>query len=224
MEATGLENLLYDWGILADDVVIHDNNPNNISDAKDLLLSAFDSTHPITQQFIRNQIKVAFGISRSVRVNPMRATDESLTVTRLIGTQSEQAWGERSYKTVPFRNNTGIDLPGKLIGFGVASERVSAKDKDLPYRVQAGRVVAYGCSDFISNNRLGNEGNLTLVLASINWLTGQGSLLSVPARPIQKFQLTLNQSELERLRYSLLFVLPCAAGLLGLVVYWTRRH
>jgi len=222
-EATGLENLLYDWGVLADDVVVFDLDAANISDTNDLILSAFDEKHPITQQFINNQIKVRFGVSRSVRVNPSRVNDESLTVTRLIGTNSETAWGERSYKT-RFIYNPGFDMPSKLLGFAVASERVSAKDKSLPYTVQAGRLVAFGCTDFISNNRLGNEGNLTLVLSSINWLVGRDTQLNVAARPIEKFQLTLNQQELLRLRYTLLFALPGAAALLGLIVYWTRRR
>jgi hypothetical protein len=223
-EATGLENLLYDWGILADDVVVKDINPASINDTEDLILNAFSEKHEISKYFLDNQIKVRFGAARSVRVNPSRASDESLTVTPLIGTNSRTAWGERSY-TIRFMYNPGIDMPYNLLGFGVASERVSAKDKKLPYSVQAGRVVAYACSDFISNNRLSNDGNFALVLSSINWLVGGGTQLNnVPARPIQKFQLNLNQQELLRLRYSLLLILPSAAALLGLIVYWTRRR
>lgn len=222
-EATGLENLLYDWGILADDVVVKDLNPASINDTEDLILNAFSEKHEISKLFFDNQIKVRFGTARSVRVNPSRASDESLTVTRLIGTDSKTAWGERSYK-IKFVYNPGIDMPYDLLGFGVASERVSAKDKSLPYTVQAGRVVAFGCSDFISNNRLSNDGNFPLVLSSVNWLVGRGPMLTVPPRPIEKFQLNLNQQELLRLRYSLLLILPAAAGLLGLIVYWTRRR
>jgi hypothetical protein len=108
--------------------------------------------------------------------------------------------------------NPGIDMNYDLLGFGVASERVSAKDKTLHYSVQAGRVVAYASTDFISNNRLSNDGNFALVLSTINWLVGGGTQLDVPARPIQKFQLNLNQQELLRLRYSLLLILPSAAA------------
>ena len=225
MEAIGLENLLYDWGILADDVFVRDLNPNSISDTEDLIIDFFEENHEISKMFATNGLKIRFGASRSVRVNPSRIADESLSVTRLAGTRSELAWGERSYKTIPYRYNAGVDLPGKQIGFAVASKRVSAKDKNLQaYSVQTGRVVAFSCADFISNNRLSSDGgNLTFVLSTINWLTGRGGQLTVAARPIQKFQLTLNQRELERLRYSLLGVLPALAGLLALIVYWTRR-
>jgi len=222
-EATGLENLFYDWGVLVDDVMVYDTDSANISDTNDLILNSYDPKHSITQPFINNQIKVRFGVSRSVRVNPSRTNDESLSVTRLIGTSSETAWGERSYRT-RFHYDPGVDMPAKALGFAVASERVKAKDKNLPYTVQAGRLVVFACSDFISNNRLGNLGNLSLVLSSTNWLVGRGAQLNVAARPIEKFQLTLNQRELLRLRYSLFFALPTAAALLGLIVYWTRRR
>jgi hypothetical protein len=222
-EATGLGDLLFDWGIIADDVVVYDMDAASISDTNDLILSSFNDKHPITQPFISNQIKVRFGVSRSVRVNPSRSNDESLTVTRLIGTTSETAWGERNYRT-GFVYDRGIDMPSKALGFAVASERVTAKDKSLPYSVQAGRLVVFSCADFITNDRLGNEGNLTLVLSSINWLVGRDAQLNVAARPIEKFQLTLSQRELLRLRYSLLFGLPGAVALLGLIVFWTRRR
>jgi hypothetical protein len=165
---------------------------------------------------------VRFGYSRSVRVNPSRVRDETLTATRLIGT-AKTAWGERSYGRAA-QYNPGIDMPADVLGLAVASERVTAKDKTLSFSVPAGRMVTFGCADFISNDRLGSYGNLTLVLSTLNWLVDRGALLNVPARPIQKFQLALNQQELQRLRNSLLFALPTAAGLLGLIVYWTRRR
>ncbi len=41
--------------------------------------------------------------------------------------------------------------------------------------------------------------------------------------PIERFQLALSQQELTRLRYSLLFIVPGAVALLGIMVYWSRR-
>ncbi len=47
---------------------------------------------------------------------------------------------------------------------------------------------------------------------------------NIPARPIERFQLSLSAGELAKLRYSLLLALPGVAALLGLIVYWTRRR
>ncbi len=48
--------------------------------------------------------------------------------------------------------------------------------------------------------------------------------LNIPARPIQRFKLSLSQEELTRLRLGLLLVVPGVIALLGLIVYWTRRN
>ncbi|MFT3783015.1 MAG: GldG family protein [Nibricoccus sp.] len=226
LEPTGLEDLLFDWGLRADDVLVRDVDPSNISDTQDLILTAFSDKHPITQPFISNQIKVRFGASRSISINPMRAADESLSAVRLIGTDSKFAWGEIGYRNrnAPYRYDLGIDLPPSRLGFGFAAERVSPKDKNLDYTVRAGKLVVYGCDDFVSNNRLANDGNLMLIISSINWLAGDNGSTNILPRPILKYQLTLSQKELEQLRYSLLFALPLAATLLGLIVYWTRRR
>ena len=68
---------------------------------------------------------------------------------------------------------------------------------------------------------------VTLVLVflnAVNWAVARDTQLNVPARPIERFQLSLNQRELTRLRYSLMVALPAAAALLGLLVYWSRRN
>lgn len=222
--ASGLEDLLYEWGILADDVLIHDANAASITDSRELMLRLYDPKHEIVKQLVAGQLPVRFGASRSVRVNPSKQADGSLEVTRLIGTSST-AWGERSYLLRrDAEYNPGVDIAGAVLGVAVASERVTAKDKDLPFSVPPGRVVTFGCADFISNNRINSLGNFTLTLSTINWLVDRSSQLDVRTRPIRKFQLSLSQQELLRLRYTLLFALPGAAGLLGLIVYWTRRR
>jgi ABC-type uncharacterized transport system involved in gliding motility auxiliary subunit len=84
-------------------------------------------------------------------------------------------------------------------------------------------LVVFGNTDLISNNRIGNFGNQSIMLNAVNWCLDRDTQLNIPARPIERFQLTLSQQDLSRLRYSLLLALPGAAALLGLLVYWTRR-
>ena len=219
--ANGLDNLLYDWGALGDDVIIYDLGPDGQNESGDLILRTF-AAHPVMQTLINNQVPVRFGLSRSVRVNPSRADDPGLLVTRLIGT-SASAWGERSYRQRRMPEfNTGVDMPGPVLGLAVASERVTAK-ANLPFSVRGGRMLTIGCADFVANNRIGALGNLTLALSGVNWLVDRDAQLNIPARPIEKFQLALSQQELSRLRYTLLFALPLVAAVLGLIVYWTRR-
>lgn len=217
----GLGDLLYDWGILADRVYIHDPGSASQNDTGELVLKSF-LPHPITQPLIDQNQAVIFGAARSVRLNPSKLSDESLIVKRIIGT-AESAWGERDFRQSPARFDPNVDLIGKFLGAAVASERVGAK-AELNFSVPRGRLVVFGCADFIVNNRISAGGNFSLALASVNWLVDRDTQLNIAPRPIEKFQLALSQQELLRLRYSLLFGLPSGVGLLGLLVYWTRRR
>ncbi|HSI08469.1 MAG: GldG family protein [Rariglobus sp.] len=228
---TGLDDLFFDWGILVDDVLIYDRSTAGQSETGDLILPALNDKHDLTKSLLAYKIPLRFGPSRSVRPDPGRTLDNNLLVTQLVAT-SEQAWGEVNYRqrAVPVFD-TGIDLAGspRLIVV-TASERRSARkikvtdaDKDI-FSIPSGRLVAYGSADWIANGRLGVIGNLSFFMSAVNWTTGRDIELNVPSRPISKFQLSLTAQQIQRLRFSLLFVLPGVAALLGTVVYWTRRN
>ena len=113
--------------------------------------------------------------------------------------------------------------PRDHLGVVVASERVSVRD-NLPFSVRGGRVVVFGTGELIANDRIALEANENIFLSAVNWTVDRDSQFNIPARPIERFQLSLSAGELTRLRYSLLLALPSAAALLGLIVYWTRRR
>ncbi|HRI82985.1 MAG TPA: GldG family protein [Opitutaceae bacterium] len=225
----GLDDLLYDWGVLVDDVVIYDTNPESYSDTGDFILRNF-SRHAITQTLIDYRLTLRLGLCRSVRPDPGRAANDELLVTTLAASYPT-AWGETGYRLQRMPEyNPGIDLkglpnmpPANRLGIIVASERVQTRD-NLPFSVRGGRLVAIGTGDMVTNQRIASEGNFALFLNAVNWTVERDTQLNIPARPIQRFQLSLNQLELTRLRFSLLLVLPAIAAALGLFVYWSRRN
>lgn len=216
----GLENLLFDWGTIVYDDVIYDANPQDQDESGNLRLRFF-LPHPITQNLISNSLPVIVGPTRTIGDELGRASDDGLTVRRLIAT-SDTAWGERSYRLqLPPQYTPGVDLHGQL-GVLVVSERV--KPANLPLSVRGGRLAVFGTADLVTNNRIINVGNLNLFLATVNWCVDRDTQVNIPARPIERFQLTLSQEELGRLRLGLLFIVPGAVALLGLLVYLTRRR
>ena len=218
---TGLDDLFFDWGVLVDDVLVYDQGSSGQNETGDLILPAL-AEHEITHSLLSYKIPLRFGLSRSVRPDPGRTLDTNLEVKPLVAT-SEQAWGERNYRERGAATyNVGVDLPGRIIVV-TASERRTARS-NLPFTVPGGRLVTFGSADWVANGRLGVIGNLMFFMAAVNWTTDRDIDLNVPARPIDKFQLALTQQQLERLRYSLILVLPGLAAILGFVVYWTRRN
>ena len=219
----GLDELLLDWGARAEDALLVDPNPQEFAEGGDLILRRF-ATHPITKLLVDNQITLLAGRVRVVRPDPRRAPDPTLKVTDLIGA-SPTAWGERTFRdTETAQYDPGVDIKGTAtapsLPVAVVSERVTAAD--LPFSVRGGRLIALGTADIFGNNRL-DGGNLVLARNSINWATERDTQLNIPPRPVAKFQLSLSQTELYKLRLALLLIVPGAVALLGLCVYWSRR-
>jgi len=223
----GLDDLLYDWGLVADDVIVLEPNPEHVTESNELRISAF-APHPITQSLIDNQFAAYFGLTRVVRPDPGRPLDNALQVSVLAAT-SPTAWGERDYRATSVTYNPGIDLTGlagfdppNRLGVVVASERITPP-KDLPFSVRGGRLVLFGNADFAANARIVAPGNLALALNTIEWCVDRDVQLNTLPRPIERYQINLSQADLSKLRISLLIVLPGLAAIFGVIVYWTRR-
>jgi hypothetical protein len=229
--SSGLEDLLLDWGVLVDDDLVLDTNPQSISDNNDLVIMAFAEGHPITQTMISYNKSLRIGRTRTVRPDPGRSLGNGVSTVTLAAT-STTAWGEVSYNDLSRLPtfNRGIDIaplpgmePKDRLGVAVASERLAVRD-NLPFSVRGGRLVVFGSGDMLVNNRIVNGGNLEIFLKSVDWTVDRDTQLNIPARPIERFQLSLSADVFLNLRYALLFALPGAAALLGLMVYWARRR
>lgn len=223
----GLDDLLYDWGLVADDVLVLDTDPANFTEAGELRINAF-LPHPITQSLIDNQYAAYLGNTRVVRPDPGRPLDNALRV-EVIGATAETAWGESDYRATNASYDPRFDLKGlagfepkNRLGVIVASERVTPP-KDLPFSVRGGRLVLFGNANFAANARIVARGNLTLAINAIEWCIDRDVQINTVPRPIERYQINLSKADLSKLRISLLVILPGLAALFGVVVYWTRR-
>ncbi|MBI5693847.1 MAG: GldG family protein [Verrucomicrobia bacterium] len=225
--ALGLDDLLLDWGVLVHDDWICDTGAENVSENGDLLIRAY-AQHPITKTLLEYAAHLSLGAARTVIPDPGRSLGGGLSTVTLAAT-SLTAWGERSLRAgslprydpgIDTRPIPGMDPPDRL-GIAVASERLGVRD-NLPFSVRGGKLVVFGTGDLIANSRV-DRGNLAIFLNAVNWTVDRDRQLSIPPRPVERFQLTLSAADFTRLRYTLLLVLPGSTLLLGLLVYWTRR-
>lgn len=215
----GMNELFYDWGILADDMTVEDGGPDFRAQGGDFIIRRF-AEHPITELLIDYQITALFGQPRPVRTDPGSLNDPRLKVTQIIGT-SDQSWGERDYRTqdkIVF--DAGSDLKGPV---SIAAVSTRSADTELGISIPGGRFVVFGNSDFITNNRLRAFGNRTLLFNSINWALTKNSLLNIATRPLESYQVVMSERDLNRL---LLYygAIPGATALLGIFIFLLRRR
>ena len=226
---SGLESLLSDWAVIVDDDLLCDKAPANTTEDGDMVIKDF-TPHTFAQVMRDEKDGLRIGPARTVRPDPARAAGNDL-LTTTVAASSKTAWGEVSFYGLRGTRsfNAGVDIgprpdmdPPDRLGIAVASERVAARD-NLPFSVPGGRLVVVGTGDLISNARIATIGVLDFLLGAVNWTVNRDTQLNIPARPIERFQLSLSTSDLYKLRICLLLVVPGIAALLGIIVYWTRR-
>ena len=215
----GMEELFYDWGILADDMVVEDIGPDFRAQGGDLIIRRF-AAHPITKLLVDYQVTALFGRPRPMRTDPGSLKDPRLKVTQIIGT-SDQSWAESDYRTEdPIKFDEERDLKGPI---PIASVSTRTAGTGLGINIPGGRFVAFGNSDFITNNRLRAFGNRTLFFNSMNWALAKNSMLNIATRPLESYQVVMSTRDLNR---TLIYyaILPSATALLGLLIYLIRRY
>ena len=215
----GMEDLFYDWGILADDMAVLDDGPDYRAQGGDLIIRRF-AEHPITKLLVDYQITSLFGQPCPVRTDPAALRDPRLKVDQIIGT-SEQSWAERDYRTQhPPKYDAERDLKGPV---SIAAVSTRSAGTELGITIPGGRFVVFGNSDFITNNRLRAFGNRSIFYNSLNWALSRNNMLNIATRPLQSYQVVMSEYDLNRSLYYYALI-PSATALLGIFIYIIRRH
>ncbi|MCC7353391.1 MAG: GldG family protein [Anaerolineae bacterium] len=207
---TGLDDVLARWGVTLRNDAIIDPASSFYGDVATPLVSRYNF-HTITKDL--GGLSTFFPLARSISAT-LSLTDT--TVTTLIQT-SANAWGETDLQNPQASLDPAKDSKGPLV-LAVAVEKTEEK---------SGRLVAFGDSDFASDNALsvrGTVGNPDLFRNAINWLAEEESLIAIgPKSPEQRTIRPLTDSDKSLLFYSTVIILPLAVLLAGCIVWWNRR-
>lgn len=215
----GMDDLFFDWGVLVEDTIVVDAGADFRLQGGDLIIRRF-AEHPITQLLIDYQITALFGQPRTVRIDPASFNDSRLQVYPLIGS-SDQSWAERDYRTqTPIVFDAQRDQKGPI---SIATVSIRSSGTELGITIPGGRLIVFGNSDFIANNRLQAFGNQTLFSNSLNWILDYRELLDIPTRKLESHQIIISESSLYRMLYYFAIIPVIVAGL-GFVVFLIRRN
>lgn len=215
----GLEDLFYDWGVLADDMTVVDTGSDFRSQTGDLIIRRF-AEHPITDLLVEYQITALFGQPRPVRTDPASMNNERIKVSQIVGT-SDASWAERDYRTQdPIIFDEGRDLKGPI---SIATISTRNAGSELGISIPGGRLAVFGNSDFISNNLLRAFGNRTLFFNTLNWSLSKNNLLNIATRPLESYQIVMSEKDL---RHILLYfsIMPASLAIFGTFIFIIRRR
>lgn len=215
----GLDDLLYEWGILADDMLIVDTSNNFKTNSGDLIFRKF-TNHTITNFLEDYQLSILAGLTRPIRPNITSPLDPRRTVTPLI-LSSESSWAKHSsHIDSDIHFDPLKDLQGPIPIATLAERSVNSQ---LEINIRAGRMIIFGNSSFIANNRINTLGNRMIFQNTVNWAIDLNNLLNIPPKTLTKHQITLSQNDLLCIGLGMLTI-PGSFACLGLLIFAIRRR
>jgi ABC-type uncharacterized transport system involved in gliding motility auxiliary subunit len=235
-DATPLTNLIAlvrEWGMEVGENVIVDRSGIGqlLGRGPGMPVATNYPSHPITERF---NVVSAFPLARSV--SP--ATGGSRTAQTIVET-SPQSWAESDVKAlaeqraVTFDENTtdkqgpvsiaaAVTAPASDVPAPAAMPPGQPAPADEPPKPET-RVVAFGDSDFVSNDGLGIPGNADLFLNTVNWLAQQENLIAIRPKQPDDRRVTLTADQQTWVAWFSILLLPGAVLATGVYSWWRRR-
>lgn len=181
-------------------------------------VTSYTPGDPVTKDFnLLSVFPLAEGLSEDA---PAGWRSQTLLKT------GENSWvetGDISSGKVSFSEKEDIRGP-VIIGVNLTRDQVKKDAKDG--QKSAGkqqRVIVTGDGDFLSNQYLGNVGNLDLGVNMVSWLSADEDFLDIPVKTAPDTSLQLSQAESSLIGFGFLFGLP-ALLLAGGLSIWLRRR
>jgi hypothetical protein len=214
---TGLETWLERWGVKSGPGVV----AGLTFSGRELVVSNYGD-HPITQHF--KNVTTMFYMPMSltpINAESKGADDDRIKVSLLAGTGKE-GWIETDLEQNPPVFDADRDHRGPA-AVALAVERGAV---GFNAELQPTRMVVIGDSYFVSNAAIssGVSGNVSFLLASLNWLIERDHLLSVAPRVPSLLQPETTRQQWNRLFTGLVLIAPGIMLLIGFGVAIRRRH
>ena len=237
-KSTEWVTVLADWGVkVYDDLVIELSPIGRMFGGGPLTALVADyENHPITE--VMGNVASLFPMARGVEAGDAVASwDVQNLFHSTGGSVATEAYEIEDMEIRPDLDNaregpitlaaaTTYDVPEEpQDDAGDSSGENDSEGEDEPDEEdeKQGRVVVVGTSLFARNASLGRGGNVDLLLNMLNWLSSDEDLISIRPKDPENTPLNLSQSEMSRVFWLSVVILPVAIVGLGIRVWWIRR-
>lgn len=210
---TGLERMLYRWGVKVEKKLTIDTLQKNAAGL--YLLPDEMGSHPIVRPLRQKGSPVGMSTPRPVWSMAANQAADAPQVEELLRT-STQGLAVSDYKNR--RYDKRHDDHGRI-------PVAAAIEKGGIQGVTEGstRIVVLGDSMCFANNNLMQAGNWDFAWNIMSWLMDQSELLGIAPQPVTEYQFSLTKRQSTSLRWIFLGGIPCGILFFGWIV-WLRRQ
>jgi ABC-type uncharacterized transport system involved in gliding motility auxiliary subunit len=231
---TGLEPVLLEYGIVADDDIVIDDASHFWADPSSPAVSDYNY-----HQIARDLPLTFFPGARSL--SPTSQRIPGVNVIPLVNS-SKQSFGETDPQRAHF--DKGKDLSGPTTLMAVANRRPMAADDPLFRAAQAqlsgssggaagqtmtnsatgrSRIAVIGDSDFATNSFFHIMGNGNLFLNTVNYLVARENLIGVEPRTFEPPRVNLTNRQMKGTFFLTVILVPALLAVIGTAVWWRQR-
>ena len=214
----GFEDLFYRWGILADDMIVVDQQDNHTSVSGENIINSF-ANHSITLPLIQTNTSILMGIIQPVRID-IGAPESNLLKQTPLFSANFTCFATNHYLQQPIKFNPSEDLSGPITLAVLAEKSLSETDNSQ----SQGKLLVIGNSSFINNNSLYILGNKLLLGSIVDSLLDQkNQTLNFYSQPILSTHLIITKTEFIHI-IKILLLIPGFFAFLGVLVFIARRR
>jgi ABC-type uncharacterized transport system involved in gliding motility auxiliary subunit len=231
---TGLEPVLLEYGIVADDTIVIDEASHFWA----------DPSSPAVTEYNHHSITRGLPLTFFPGARSFSPTTERIPGVNVIplANSSKRSFGETDPRRARF--DQGEDLPGPTTLIVVANRRPadvndpvyrSAEEqlkgssqsvaKERPQNPATGhsRIAVVGDSDFATNSFFHIMGNGNLLLNTVNYLAARENLIGIEPRTHDLPQVSLTNRQMKGTFFLSVILIPALLAVIGTAVWWKQR-
>lgn len=184
-----------------------------VSDPRGIVVSGYEPA-PFTRDFALNTL---FPFATAIGIG-----EGAAFTARPFALAGDAAWLETDLATATPRFDPKADR-GAPLALGVYLGRPRLDPASGAERGDQ-RVVVTGDGDFLSNQFVGEGGNLELGLNLLSWLAQDDDFIDINVRATPDASLALDDGQLLALAAAFLLLLPLGLIAIGVWIWWRRRR
>jgi ABC-type uncharacterized transport system involved in gliding motility auxiliary subunit len=206
-----LTAMLTEWGVTPEKNLVLDDNPMSqlVGVGPEVPLITSYESHPIVNDLVGKA--TGFPVARSLETKDGAKTK----LTKLFST-SKNSFSTYDLHSAEIKVDPNKDKKGPF-ALAVAGTYDTGKPNSQ------GRFVVVGNSRWAANSFLRFNGNRTLLLNMLNWLSSDEDLISIRPKEQEDRRINLTRAQFLTLRAVSQFILPLIVVLGGVMVWWRRR-